>query len=203
MDIIWDIGLDALKIFSLVIGILGMLLSVLLLFAPNLIQTISQRCNRYIDLDQKILYLDKDIPTERLIYRHNLITGSCLIVGSAFTIVFLFYTLDVASFLTVFFGSQGFSTTKEIVIIALALVGKIAGVLGMIIGSILLFNPGQMKNLENKMNTWFATQPMIAKLDQSHRQLDTFIYQRPLLFGSIGLITSVILIILAITNILT
>jgi hypothetical protein len=38
MDTIWDIGLDALKILSLVIGILGVALSLLLLFSPNLTQ---------------------------------------------------------------------------------------------------------------------------------------------------------------------
>ena len=202
MDTIWDIGLDALKILSLVVGILGVALSLLLLFSPNLTQSISKLCNRYVDFDKKILYLDKDIRTERLIYRHNLISGSCLIVGSAFTIVILFYKLDVTSFLNAFFGNQEFSTFNEIILSALALIGKIAGVLGMIIGSILLFNPGQMKNLENKLNTWFATQPMVAKLDQSHRQIDTIIYQRPLLFGSIGLITSILLTVLAVTNML-
>ena len=203
MNIIWDIGLDALKILSLVIGILGAALSLLLLFSPSLTQSISKLCNRYFDFDQKILYLDKDIRTERLIYRHNLISGSCLIVGSAFTIVILFYKLDVTSFLKAFFGSQEFSSFNEVILSGFALIGKLAAVLGMIIGSVLLFNPGQMRNLENKMNTWFATQPMVEKLDQSHRQLDTIIYQRPFLFGSIGLITSILLTVLAITNILS
>jgi hypothetical protein len=203
MDIIWDIGLDALKILSVVVGILGIALSLLLLFSPSLTLSISKLCNRYVDFDQKILYLDKEIRTERLVYRHNLISGSFLIVGSAFTIVILFYKLDVTSFLTAFFGSKGFSTFNEIILSTFALVGKVAGVVGMIIGSILLFNPGQMKNIENKMNTWFATQPVVEKLDQSHRQLDTMIYQRPLLFGSIGLIASILLTVLAITNILS
>ena len=203
MNIIWAIGIDALKILTLVIGILGAALSLLLLFSPNLTQSVSKLCNRYFDFDQKILYLDKDIRTERLIYRHNLISGSCLIVGSAFTIIILIYELDVTSFLKAFFGSQEFSTFNEVILSGLALIGKIAAIVGMIIGSVLLFNPGQMKNLENKLNTWFATQPMVEKLDQSHRQLDTIIYQRPFLFGSIGLITSILLTVLAITNILS
>jgi hypothetical protein len=202
MDIIWEIGFQAIKILTLVVGILGVTLSLLLLFAPNVTKTISKMCNRYVDIDQKINYLDKDISTESLIYRHNIISGSCLIVGSAFTIAFLFYSLDVKSFVNVFFGSQKFATTNEVIFSSFALLGKMAGIIGLIIGSILLFNPGQMRSIENKMNTWFTTQSVFAKLDQSQGDFDSMIYQRPLLYGSIGLITSILLTVLALTNML-
>jgi hypothetical protein len=202
MDVIWEIGFQAIKILTLVIGVMGVVLSITLLFAPNLTKTISKMCNQYVDLDQKINYLDKDINTAGVIYRHNIISGSCLIVGSAFTIVFLFYGLDVKGFIAVFFGSQKFATTNEVIFSSFALLGKMAGITGLIIGSILLFNPGQMRGIEHKMNTWFTTQPVFAKLDQAQGDFDSIIYQRPLLYGSIGLITSLILTALAVTNIL-
>ena len=202
MEIIWDIGFQAIKIITLVAGILGVALSLLLLFAPNLTKIISESCNRYVDFDRKINYLDRDISTERIVYRHNIISGSCLIVGSAFTIAFLFYGLDVKSFVKVFFGSEKFATTNEVIFSSFALCGKIAAIMGIIIGSILLFNPGQMQNIETKLNTWFTTQPVFEKLDQAQGDFDTLIYQRPLLYGSIGLITSILLTALAVTNIL-
>jgi hypothetical protein len=202
MEIIWDIGFQVIKILTLVAGILGISLSLLLLFAPNLTKAISERCNRYVDFDRKINYLDRDINTDKIVYRHNIISGSCLIVGSAFSIVFLFYGLDVKGFVNVFFGSEKFATTNEVLFSSFALLGKLAAILGLIIGSILLFNPGQMQHIETKLNTWFATQPVFAKLDQAQGDFDTAIYQRPFLYGSIGLITSIILTVLAVTNIL-
>ena len=202
MDIIWDIGFQVIKILTLVAGISGIALSLMLLFAPNLTKTISEMCNRYVDFDQKINYLDRDIPTDKLVYRHNIISGSCLIIGSAFTIAFLFYSLDVKSFVIVFFGSQKFATTNEVIFSSFALFGKLAAILGIIIGSILLFNPVIMKNIETKLNTWFTTQQVFAKLDQAQGDFDTVIYQRPFLYGSIGLITSIFLTVLAVTNIL-
>jgi len=202
MEIIWDMGFETIKIITLVAGILGVALSLMLLFAPNLTKIISKTCNRYVDFDQKINYLDRDISTEKLIYRHNIISGSCLIVGSAFTIAFLFYGLDVKSFVIVFFGSEKFATTNEIIFSSFALFGKMAAITGLIIGSILLFNPGQMQNIETKLNTWFTTQSAFAKLDQAQGDFDSVIYQRPLLYGSIGLITSILLTVLAVTNIL-
>ncbi len=202
MEIIWDMGFETIKIITLVAGILGVALSLMLLFAPNLTKIISKTCNRYVDFDQKINYLDRDISTEKLIYRHNIISGSCLIVGSAFTIAFLFYGLDVKSFVIVFFVSEKFATTNEIIFSSFALFGKMAAITGLIIGSILLFNPGQMQNIETKLNTWFTTQSAFAKLDQAQGDFDSVIYQRPLLYGSIGLITSILLTVLAVTNIL-
>ncbi len=153
MDIIWDIGFQAIKILTLVAGISGVALSLMLLFAPNLTKAISEMCNRYVDFDRKINYLDRDIPTDKLVYRHNIISGSCLIIGSAFTIAFLFYSLDVKSFVIVFFGSQKFATTNEVIFSTFALFGKMAAILGIVIGSILLFNPVIMKNIETKLIT--------------------------------------------------
>ena len=202
MEIIWDIGFQTIKIITLVAGILGVALSLMLLFAPNLTKIISETCNRYVDFDRQITYLDRDISTDNLIYRHNIISGSCLIVGSAFTVAFLFYGLDVKSFVNVFFGSEKFATTNEVIFSSFALFAKLAAILGLIVGSILLFNPGQMKNIETKLNTWFTTQPVFAKLDQAQGDFDTVIYQRPLLYGSIGLITSILLTVLAVSNIM-
>jgi hypothetical protein len=202
MEIIWDIGFQATKIITLVAGIFGVALSLMLLFAPNLTKIISETCNLYVDVDRKINYLDRDINTDKLIYRHNIISGSCLIVGSAFTIAFLFYGLDVKSFVNVFFGSEKFATTNEVIFSSFALLGKMAAIIGLIIGSILLFNPGQMRKIETNLNTWFTTQQVFAKLDQTQGDFDTVIYQRPLLYGSIGLITSILLTVLAVTNML-
>jgi hypothetical protein len=202
MEIIWDIGFQVIKIMTLVAGILGISLSLLLLFAPNLTQVISERCNRYVDFDRKMNYLDRDINTDKIVYRHNIISGSCLIVGSAFTVAFLFYGLDVKSFVNVFFGSEKFATTNEVIFSSFALFGKMAAIMGLIIGSILLFNPVQMQHIETKLNTWFTTKTVFAKLDQSQGDFDTVIYQRPFLYGSIGLITSIILTVLAVTNLL-
>ena len=200
MEIIWEIILQSLEIFTLVVGVLGLFLSLLLLFAPRASKAFSELCNRYIDVDRKIIgFIDKDIQTEKMVYHHNIITGIALIIGSSFILVFLFYRLDVRNFISIFFGSGQFVTTGEVVVSAMALIGKTAGVVGLLLGSILLFNPEQMRGIETKLNKWFATEPMFKKLETS-RDVDTVIYRRPVTFGVIGLITSVVLTFLAFQN---
>ncbi len=202
MEFLWEISLQAVGILTLIFGILGIALSLLLLFSPNTTRKVSNLFNRYIDLDKKVSYLDKEIKTENLIYSHHILTGICLIAGSLFILVFLLFKLDVTSFVKIFFSSQKFYSISEIVFSSMAMIGKLVGVSGIIFGVIFLFSPSQMKKIENKVNTWFSTQNMINKLDETHHDIDTFIYRHAVLFGLIGLIISIFLTVLATINIL-
>ena len=202
MDFLWEIALQTVGILALIFGILGIAFSLLLLFSPNVTKKISNVFNRYIDVDKKVSYLDKDIRTESIIYNHHIIVGVCLIVGSGFILIFLMFKLDVANFVNIFFSSQKYASINEIILSSMAMVGKIVGVAGIIIGFILLFSPEKMKKIEKKVNTWFSTQHMISKLDETHHDIDTFIYQHAVLFGLTGLITSIFLTVLATVNML-
>jgi len=202
MDFFWEIALQTIGILALIFGILGIAFSLLLLVSSNMTKKISHVFNRYIDVDKKASYLDKDIQTESIIYNHHVITGTCLIVGSGFILIFLIFKLDVTSFAKIFFSSQKFASINEIILSSMAMIGKIIGVAGIIVGFILLFSPGQMKKIEKKANTWFSTQHMFNKLDETHHDIDTFIYQHAVLFGIIGLIASTFLTVLATINIL-
>lgn len=203
MNMFWEMGLQAVEIFTLVVGLLGIILSLLLLFDAQKIQQLGKRFNQYIDLDGKFRkMIDRNISSEGLFYKHNILAGVCLIVGSAFILVFLFYRLDVQSILIALFGRGNFNTITDIVISTMALVGKLAGIVGILLGSVLLFDPEQLKNIEKRLNIWFATEPMLAKLEQSHPDVDAFVYQKPVLCGIIGLTTSILLTYLALGNIL-
>ena len=202
MDFFWEIALETVGILALIFGILGIALSLLLLFSPNVTKKISNFFNLYIDVDKKVNYLDKNIQTESIIYKHHVVTGVCLIVGSGFILIFLMFKLDVANFVNIFFSSQKFASINEIILSSMAIIEKIVGVAGIIIGSILLFSPEKMKKIEKKVNTLFSTQHMISKLDETHHDIDTFIYKHAVLFGLTGLIASIFLTVLATANIL-
>ena len=54
MEIFWEIFLQAVEIFTLVVGILGVTLSLLLLFAPRFFKSLSEKLNRFVDVDTMI-----------------------------------------------------------------------------------------------------------------------------------------------------
>ena len=202
MDFFWEIALQTVNILALIFGILGIAFSLLLLISPNVTQQISKVINRSIDVDKKVSYLDKAIQTESIIYKYHVIAGVSLIVGSGFILIFIVFKLDITAFVNIFFSSPKYALINEIILNSIAIIGKLVGVSGIIIGFILLFSPGKMKKLEKKVNTWFSTQKMVSKLDENHHDIDTFIYRHSVLFGLTGLMTSILLTFLATVNLL-
>ena len=203
MPAIWDIGLQALEIITFVVGILGITASILLLISPKVVMAISNVCNCYIDLDRKMSCLDKTIRIDNLIYQYNFVSGACLIFGSAFMLVYLYYRLDEQILIGALFGSVKPAELTLILVNFLILIGKFASIVGILAGSILLFNPSMLKAIESKLNVWFATDPLIDKLDQIQGDIDTIVYKRPIMFGLIGLVTSTLLTVLAFNNIMS
>jgi hypothetical protein len=201
MELIWDICLQAISIFVLILGIVGLALSLLLIISPNTAKSLSNTFNKYVIIDKKLTYLNKPIQTDSFTYQHNILTGLSLVGGSIFFLVFLFSRFDMAKTLNLFLG-HNYLFLYEIVLKTTVLIGKIAGFTGVVIGLCLLFLPGIMVKIENRMDAWIATQDMVDKLDEFHLGIDNIILRFPLLFGFTGLMTSAVLIILSIASLL-
>jgi hypothetical protein len=202
MEIIGQIGWRAVEILTLITGVLGMTLSIMLLFSPNRTKSLSNILNRKINLDEKINLLDKDIEIAHHFYNHHLMIGLLLIGGAVFSLFFFFFSLDVAKFTRVFLGYQKDTFFPEIIIDSMVWIGKIACLMALIFGSLLVFAPGKMKQIENKLNSWFETKFIFEKLDQSSHELDSFIFRHPIMVGLIGAVLSFFLLSLSIINLL-
>ena len=197
MEIIKDIGFQALEIFILILGLVGLVISFLLLVSPNKARSISSLFNQQIAIDNKLNYLDKPVLTDSLTYRHNILFGISLIAGSGFLLVFLFFQMDIARVVNLFFDNK-YVFMVDIVVKVMVLSGKITGSAGVVFGLLLLFAPEVMIKIEKAMDSWFATQFVVDRLDEFHYGIENLILKYPLLFGFAGLMTSLILIILSI-----
>lgn len=197
MEIIKDIGFQALEIFILILGLTGLAISFLLLVSPNKARSINSLFNQQITLDKQLTYLDKPVLTDSLTFRHNILFGITLIAGSGFLLVFLFFQLDIERVVNLFYDKK-YLFLIDIVVKVMVLIGKITGFAGVISGLLLLFAPEVMITIENKMDSWFATQFVVERLDEFHHGVENLILKYPLLFGFAGLMTSLILVILSI-----
>jgi hypothetical protein len=166
MEIFWEIGLHTVEILTLLFGVLGMAFSLLLLFSPRLTKTAGNFFNRNINVEPKINILDKDIKTETLIYGHHVVFGLCLVAGSVFAFIFFVFDLNISNFANVFIVSVKYFLIFEIVFYAFTWIAKVACILGIVFGGFLLFAPDKMRNVDQKVNIWFETRGMFAKLDQ-------------------------------------
>ncbi len=100
------IGLQTLEILTLIFGISGVTVSLLLIFSPNLTRLISNLFNRHVNIDEKIEYVDKEINIDSFFYSHNILVGTLLTIGSVFSLIFLFFKLDISDFANIFFVSH-------------------------------------------------------------------------------------------------
>jgi hypothetical protein len=202
MRFFWEIGLQSIEILTLIFGILGMTVSLLLLYSPSVVRDLSAVFNRSVDLDRKISFLDRSISTDKLIYEHPVLFGVFMALGSAFALVFFFFKLDVAHFSRVVFASSGSNVGAEMFFDFLAMLGKIACVFGFGLGCVLAMAPKRIRRLESKLNSWFETGPLMEKLEKPRHGFDTFLFRHSRFFGFLGAAVSGLLIVLSVLNLL-
>jgi hypothetical protein len=202
MEIFWEIGIQTIEILTLVFGVMGMTLSLLLLFAPHLARNLSIVLNRSINIDKSVEYLEKDIEISEFLYKHHTTMGMLLVAGSAFSLFFFFFSLDVPKFAGIFFGSPANAFPAELIVSALTWIGKIGCLAGLLCGLLLMFVPERMKRIESKLNSWFETKTMIDKLDKSSHDMDSFFFRHPVAVGLTGAVLSFFLVSLSIINLL-
>ena len=203
MEIFWDITLNTVEILTLLFGVLGMAFSLLLLFSPRLTKTVGDFFNRSVNVDPKISLLDKDIKTEAFIYSHRIIFGSCMVAGSVFALVFFVFDLNLSNVADMFIGSEQYFAAFEIFFYTFVWIARIACVLGFVFGGLLLFAPDKLKRIDGKMNTWFETRGIFAKLDRNIPEVDVFFFRHSLFFGLIGALLSFLVIALSVVNLLS
>jgi len=191
MQFLGDIFLSATGILTVLIGALGVIFSALLLFNPGAIVKWSGILNRSIDVERVFPALDRPVSTNSLAYKHPVIFGILLVIGSFFVLNFLFFQISAPLF-SGFLGGILFE--------ALVIMGKLACFCGIAIGLGLIFAPDKVKKLETRLDSWFDTEPLAEKLNRPIEQVDHIFLRRPLLFGAIGLLASFVLLILGAAN---
>jgi hypothetical protein len=202
MNLLLEIGLQTIEILTLVFGILGMTLSLMLLFAPRAARNVSNVFNRSMDIDQRLGFLDKGISTENLVYCHPKLVGTLLLVGSGFAFLFFVFKFDVLNFVMIFFGSRHPTVLGEIIFRTIAWVGRLGCLLGVLAGIGLILAPHKVQAIETRMNRWVETRLLIDKVNRPIMGLDTIFFRYPIFFGLFGGSVSCLLIVLSILNLL-
>ena len=200
MNAIVDICLDTTAILTIVCGAAGLIFSLSLIFFPERMRAIDTFLSRTYHLKERLAYFDQTIRNELFIYRHPVGCGCCFIVGSVVALIFLFTQMDVARLLGVLQIQDTQRLLWEMVLEGLVIAGKLAGAIGVIIGLFLIIAPGRLQRIENRLNSWVATQPLVDRLDVFNHVVNVFSFRHPVLIGSIGVLLSIVLIALSISS---
>ncbi len=202
MQTLWEILLQVVEILTLVFGILGLAVSMMLIFSPVIVQKLSRLANRQVDLEKRLAVLDRNIPTSKLVYSRPAVTGAVLIAASLFALVFFFFRLDVSRFGAILLGTRETSLLAQMAFEAAAWVGRVACLLGLACGVMLIAAPKKLMALEQRLDAWVETKPVVEKLNRADHDLDSVLYRHPLGFGITGAVISLVLVVLSLLNIL-
>jgi len=193
MQLVLEILVRVAEILTIIAGSAGVCLSLVLLVSPRLLQKVSQALNRHVLTENQLAALNPHVPAESYFLRHHVICGGCLVASSIFILLFVFIQAPPT-------GSFGFIT--DVAIEFSILLGKTAGVIGLIAGTLLFFSPATFKAIGKRANIWIDTQLIFTKLDTVSVDVDSFFIRYPLICGLVGLAVSAALIALSVLNFL-
>ena len=194
------IFLDATAILTIVSGTAGLLLSLGLLFFPERTRRIDAFLSRNYRVKERLAYFDQTVRNELFIYKRPRLYGILFISGSLVTLVFLFFQMDIERLLAVLHVQETRRFLWAMVLEAMVLTGQLAGMIGVIIGLFLITAPGRLQHLENQLNRWIATKPLVDRLDVFNHVVNVFSFRHPVLIGSIGILLSTTLILLSLSS---
>lgn len=197
MNPMTKIFLDATAILTIVSGTAGLLLSLGLLFFPERTRRIDAFLSRSYRVKERLAYFDQTVRNELFIYKRPRLYGILFISGSLVTLIFLFFQMDIERLLAVLHIQETRRFLWAMVLEAMVLTGQLAGMIGVIIGLFLMTAPGRLQHLENQLNRWIATKPLVDRLDVFNHVVNVFSFRHPVLIGSIGILLSTTLILLS------
>jgi len=202
MQILLEIVLDTVEFLTLTFGIIGLAASLLFLLSPQRIRSLSDWFNRIVDLGQTIKFIDTPIETEGLFIRHRIPVGIILLAASVFVGLFLFVRLEVEAVVSAFASPEHSTILIDLLVRVFVLTGRIAAVLGFLLGIFLLLLPEAVKTLNRRVSFWLSGESMLKRLEAPQMNLDTFLMEHPIWTGSVGLIASAVLVVLAAVNLM-
>lgn len=180
--------------FNLIITgtILAMLYGFWLLIFPDSALKLSNKINKTFSMRKHTKKLEKPISIEAWFYRHSKITGSLLIIGAAYLLYLLFWSLDFSQLAKVMPGLS--IAAWEWLLQAFQIFFSIMSVVVLLIGFLVFFRPSLLKPLEEKANKWVSTRQKMQFMSENASQTDQLLNRFPRQFATIILICSAIVL---------
>lgn len=138
MQLVFQILIRVAEIMTIVAGVAGVTVSLLLLFSPEVVRKVSRTLNKAMLPENRLAALNASLRSELFVLEHHVICGSVLVAASIFILLFLFIGARVP---------VGFGMFTDMAMAFAILLGKTAGIVGFVAGALLFFSPGVFRAL--------------------------------------------------------
>lgn len=187
-----------LAIVLLMGALMGMAVSLLLIFKPHLIERVNRVANRWVSMRHISRWMDRSIRIERWCYRHHRPLGLLLTLGGAYILVYFGLRFDKTTALHSFSSLVQNKLLMDALLQALVLLELIGGVFALLVGLVIWLRPSLLRGMEKESNQWLSLRRATKVLDVQHDQVDLFVERHAqrvgwlLLVGNIYLFVAMI-----------
>ena len=182
----------ALAIFLLVGALLGISLGLLLIFRPQLLESVNRVANRWISMRRISRLMDHSLSIEHWFYQHHRAAGMVVVAGAAYMFIYFGLLFDKAHMLHRM-SSMVPARLLDGLLDALVLSSLTGAAVALIAGLFLWLRPSLLRGIEEQANVWVSSRQATKILDVPHDQVDRFVARHAqkagwlLLLGSIYL----------------
>ena len=164
-----------LAIFLLMGALMGIAVSLLLIFKPHFIARVNRVANRWVSMRFISRWMDRSIRIERWCYRHHRPLGMLLTLGATYILVYFGWRFDKSTALHSFSSLVQNKLLLDALLQALVLFELIGGVFALLIGLVIWLRPSLLRGVEKASNQWLSLRHATEVLDVQHDQVSLFV----------------------------
>lgn len=164
-----------LAIFLLIGALMGIAVSLLLIFKPHLIERVNRVANRWVSMRHISRWMDRSVRIERWCYRHHRPLGLLLTLGGAYILVYFGLRFDKTIALQSFSSFVSNKLLLDTLLQALVLFELIGGVFALLVGLVVWLRPSLLRGMEKESNQWLSLRRATKVLDVQHDQVSLFV----------------------------
>lgn len=182
----------ALAIFLLIGALMGVAVSLSLIFKPHLLARTSQMANRWISTSRMDQMLNRSIGIEQWFYQHHRLLGILITFGACYILVYFGLLFDKPATLQSLSGYAP-NWLRDILLDALVLASLIGAVVALFVGLFLWLRPSLLRGIEASANQWISTDRAVRVLEVPHDQVEQFVARHLHRVGWLLLVASIYL----------
>ena len=163
-----------LLIFLLSGGLLGVAVSLLLIFKPHLLPPVNQVANQWVSTSKVGHWLDQSISMEQWFYRHHRPFGIFLSLAGGYILIYFGLLLNKTAVLQ----SLAPHTSQSLAsgsLDAFQIAAMIGSILSLTVGLLLWLRPHVLRGIDHVANRWVSSRSAADIMDIPHSQGENFV----------------------------
>jgi len=204
MKFFGEILMQSSEYFTFIAGFLGIILFFSMLFSLDFLKKLGKFFNRSYSTKQIEKAINAQVNIENVFFNKPLIWGILISLGAIWVTVFLLWQLDIERVVAYIKIRSTFKPLVQILFQVFQIVGVVGILSALVFGLLMIFNISLAHKISGKLNSWYNTEPLATKLDDTVvKDIDAICFLRNVIIGWPGLVISLVLIVLAVLNLLS